>query len=92
MQLVGGADLNGTASGDPSDLRFDRPYRASPTGLIIGLRRLRILSVYSGLRVYLCAGKVRTDETLEIFLNIPIVTTFSTLDLPKLPTRTPVGK
>eukprot|EP00965_Chrysotila_dentata_P076481 2525569-Pleurochrysis_carterae.AAC.1 len=33
MSLVGGADLSGTASGDPTDLRFDRPYRASPTGL-----------------------------------------------------------
>eukprot|EP00965_Chrysotila_dentata_P071282 2355434-Pleurochrysis_carterae.AAC.1 len=33
MSLVGGADLNGTASGDQTDLRFDRPYRASPTGL-----------------------------------------------------------
>eukprot|EP00965_Chrysotila_dentata_P234711 6200339-Pleurochrysis_carterae.AAC.1 len=33
MPLVGGADLNGTASGDPSDLRFNHPYRASPTGL-----------------------------------------------------------
>eukprot|EP00965_Chrysotila_dentata_P181807 6001788-Pleurochrysis_carterae.AAC.1 len=34
MPLVGGADLNGTASGDPTDIRFNRPYRASPTGLI----------------------------------------------------------
>eukprot|EP00965_Chrysotila_dentata_P259762 6213670-Pleurochrysis_carterae.AAC.1 len=25
MPLVGGADLNGTASGDPTDLRFNRP-------------------------------------------------------------------
>eukprot|EP00965_Chrysotila_dentata_P254268 6211819-Pleurochrysis_carterae.AAC.1 len=33
MPLVGGADLNGTASGDPTSLRFDRPNRASPTGL-----------------------------------------------------------
>eukprot|EP00965_Chrysotila_dentata_P240586 6203794-Pleurochrysis_carterae.AAC.6 len=33
MPLVGGADLNGTASNDPTDLRFNRPYRASPTGL-----------------------------------------------------------
>eukprot|EP00965_Chrysotila_dentata_P112851 3728833-Pleurochrysis_carterae.AAC.1 len=33
MPLVGGADPNGTASGDPIDLRFNRPYRASPTGL-----------------------------------------------------------
>eukprot|EP00965_Chrysotila_dentata_P152474 5039037-Pleurochrysis_carterae.AAC.4 len=33
MPLVGGADVNGTASGDPTDLRFDRPYRSSPTGL-----------------------------------------------------------
>eukprot|EP00965_Chrysotila_dentata_P094016 3107249-Pleurochrysis_carterae.AAC.2 len=33
MPLVGGADPNGTASGDPTDLRFNRPYRASPTGL-----------------------------------------------------------
>eukprot|EP00965_Chrysotila_dentata_P153275 5065818-Pleurochrysis_carterae.AAC.2 len=32
MPLVGGKDLNGTASGDPTDLRFNRPYRASPTG------------------------------------------------------------
>eukprot|EP00965_Chrysotila_dentata_P046859 1555275-Pleurochrysis_carterae.AAC.2 len=32
--LVGGADLNGTTSSDPADLRFDRPYRASPTGLM----------------------------------------------------------
>eukprot|EP00965_Chrysotila_dentata_P022116 732080-Pleurochrysis_carterae.AAC.1 len=34
MPLVGGADLNGTAFGDPNDLRFNHPYRASPTGLI----------------------------------------------------------
>eukprot|EP00965_Chrysotila_dentata_P176290 5821199-Pleurochrysis_carterae.AAC.1 len=34
MPLVGGADLNGTASGDPTDLRFNRLYRASPTGLM----------------------------------------------------------
>eukprot|EP00965_Chrysotila_dentata_P205685 6183102-Pleurochrysis_carterae.AAC.1 len=33
MSLVGGADLNGAASGDPTDLRFDRSYRASPTRL-----------------------------------------------------------
>eukprot|EP00965_Chrysotila_dentata_P261251 6214195-Pleurochrysis_carterae.AAC.2 len=31
--LMGGADLNGTASGEPTDLQFDRPYRASPTGV-----------------------------------------------------------
>eukprot|EP00965_Chrysotila_dentata_P252580 6210761-Pleurochrysis_carterae.AAC.3 len=36
MPLVGGADLNGTASGDPTDLRFNRPCRASPTGLYVG--------------------------------------------------------
>eukprot|EP00965_Chrysotila_dentata_P034477 1147372-Pleurochrysis_carterae.AAC.1 len=35
MPLVGGADLNGAASGDPTDLRFDRPYRESPTGLLM---------------------------------------------------------
>eukprot|EP00965_Chrysotila_dentata_P229955 6197504-Pleurochrysis_carterae.AAC.2 len=38
MPLVGGADLNATASSDATDLRFDRPYtilyRASPTGLV----------------------------------------------------------
>eukprot|EP00965_Chrysotila_dentata_P233983 6199912-Pleurochrysis_carterae.AAC.3 len=34
MPLVGGADPNGTAPGDPTDLRFDRPYMASPTGLV----------------------------------------------------------
>eukprot|EP00965_Chrysotila_dentata_P171630 5664156-Pleurochrysis_carterae.AAC.1 len=34
VPLVGDADPNGTASGDPTDLRFDRPYRAnSPIGL-----------------------------------------------------------
>eukprot|EP00965_Chrysotila_dentata_P174690 5766581-Pleurochrysis_carterae.AAC.2 len=33
MPLVGGADLNGTASGDPTDLRFNRLYKASPTVL-----------------------------------------------------------
>eukprot|EP00965_Chrysotila_dentata_P241657 6204409-Pleurochrysis_carterae.AAC.1 len=33
MPLVGGAGLNGNASGDPNNLQFDRPYRASPTGL-----------------------------------------------------------
>eukprot|EP00965_Chrysotila_dentata_P209361 6185244-Pleurochrysis_carterae.AAC.1 len=38
MPLVGGADLNGTASDDPTDLWFDRPYRASPTGLKIASR------------------------------------------------------
>eukprot|EP00965_Chrysotila_dentata_P193199 6175605-Pleurochrysis_carterae.AAC.2 len=45
MPLVGGADLNGTASGDPTDLRFDHPsYRTSPTGaylLRIGPRAFR---------------------------------------------------
>eukprot|EP00965_Chrysotila_dentata_P259208 6213478-Pleurochrysis_carterae.AAC.1 len=35
MPLVGGADLNGTASGDPTDLPFNHPYRASPTGLTL---------------------------------------------------------
>eukprot|EP00965_Chrysotila_dentata_P157625 5207355-Pleurochrysis_carterae.AAC.1 len=35
MPLVGGTDLNGTASGNPTDLRFKRPYRASPTELIV---------------------------------------------------------
>eukprot|EP00965_Chrysotila_dentata_P063060 2089022-Pleurochrysis_carterae.AAC.1 len=35
MPLMGGVDLNGTASGDPTNLRFDRPYRASPTGLYL---------------------------------------------------------
>eukprot|EP00965_Chrysotila_dentata_P237185 6201738-Pleurochrysis_carterae.AAC.2 len=34
MPLVGGADLIGTASGDSTDLRFDRPYRKSPPGLL----------------------------------------------------------
>eukprot|EP00965_Chrysotila_dentata_P044778 1488414-Pleurochrysis_carterae.AAC.3 len=34
MPFVGRADLNGTASGDPTNLRFDRPCRASPTGLL----------------------------------------------------------
>eukprot|EP00965_Chrysotila_dentata_P200307 6179905-Pleurochrysis_carterae.AAC.2 len=33
MPLGTGANLNGTASDDPTGLRFDRPYRASPTGL-----------------------------------------------------------
>eukprot|EP00965_Chrysotila_dentata_P208273 6184607-Pleurochrysis_carterae.AAC.2 len=33
MPLVGGANLHSTASGDPADLRYNRPYRASPTGL-----------------------------------------------------------
>eukprot|EP00965_Chrysotila_dentata_P255847 6212359-Pleurochrysis_carterae.AAC.2 len=28
MPLVGGADPNGTASGDPTDLRSNRPYGA----------------------------------------------------------------
>eukprot|EP00965_Chrysotila_dentata_P084847 2800688-Pleurochrysis_carterae.AAC.10 len=32
MPLVGGANLNGRASGDPTALRFDRPYRASLVG------------------------------------------------------------
>eukprot|EP00965_Chrysotila_dentata_P007583 246894-Pleurochrysis_carterae.AAC.1 len=36
----GGADLNGTASGDPTDLRFNRPNRASPTGLTLGYQGL----------------------------------------------------
>eukprot|EP00965_Chrysotila_dentata_P239774 6203303-Pleurochrysis_carterae.AAC.4 len=35
MPLVGGADCKGTASSDPTDLRFDRRYRASPTGLCL---------------------------------------------------------
>eukprot|EP00965_Chrysotila_dentata_P240603 6203805-Pleurochrysis_carterae.AAC.2 len=35
MPLVGGADLKCTFPGDPSYLRFDHPYRASPTGLPI---------------------------------------------------------
>eukprot|EP00965_Chrysotila_dentata_P240120 6203517-Pleurochrysis_carterae.AAC.4 len=34
MPIVEGADLTGTAFGNPIDLRFDRPYRASPTGLL----------------------------------------------------------
>eukprot|EP00965_Chrysotila_dentata_P169954 5609997-Pleurochrysis_carterae.AAC.3 len=33
MPLVGSTDLTGTASGVPTDLRFDRLYRANPTGL-----------------------------------------------------------
>eukprot|EP00965_Chrysotila_dentata_P210312 6185815-Pleurochrysis_carterae.AAC.1 len=33
MPLVGGNDPNSTASGDPTNLRFDRPYGASPIGL-----------------------------------------------------------
>eukprot|EP00965_Chrysotila_dentata_P235896 6201014-Pleurochrysis_carterae.AAC.2 len=33
MPLVVGADLHGTASDDPTDLRFKRPYGASSTGL-----------------------------------------------------------
>eukprot|EP00965_Chrysotila_dentata_P192962 6175469-Pleurochrysis_carterae.AAC.3 len=33
MPLAEGANLNGTASGGSTDLRFDRSYRASPTGL-----------------------------------------------------------
>eukprot|EP00965_Chrysotila_dentata_P004751 155218-Pleurochrysis_carterae.AAC.2 len=33
MPFVGGTDLNGTASGNPTDLRFERPHGASPTGL-----------------------------------------------------------
>eukprot|EP00965_Chrysotila_dentata_P052568 1744131-Pleurochrysis_carterae.AAC.1 len=38
--LVGGADPNGTASGDPTDLRFDRPkFRARPTGLSLSSAR-----------------------------------------------------
>eukprot|EP00965_Chrysotila_dentata_P239527 6203162-Pleurochrysis_carterae.AAC.1 len=35
MPLAGDANLNGPASGDPTDLRFDHPSRASPTGLPI---------------------------------------------------------
>eukprot|EP00965_Chrysotila_dentata_P111296 3679945-Pleurochrysis_carterae.AAC.1 len=39
MSLVGGADLNGTASGDPTNLRSERPpYRGSPTGLSLSER------------------------------------------------------
>eukprot|EP00965_Chrysotila_dentata_P234496 6200211-Pleurochrysis_carterae.AAC.1 len=38
MPLVGGADLHGKASGDPTNLRFNRPYRASPTGLLKSIR------------------------------------------------------
>eukprot|EP00965_Chrysotila_dentata_P233493 6199609-Pleurochrysis_carterae.AAC.9 len=49
---MGGADLNGTASGDPTDLRFNRPYRAIPTGLYL------ILVMTSNLRYYLrCIAK-----------------------------------
>eukprot|EP00965_Chrysotila_dentata_P218618 6190676-Pleurochrysis_carterae.AAC.1 len=32
MPLVGGADRNGTASGNPTYLRFNHLYRASPIG------------------------------------------------------------
>eukprot|EP00965_Chrysotila_dentata_P005153 169002-Pleurochrysis_carterae.AAC.1 len=39
MALVGGADLSGTASGKSTDLRFDRPYGASPTCLIMTPRK-----------------------------------------------------
>eukprot|EP00965_Chrysotila_dentata_P257131 6212777-Pleurochrysis_carterae.AAC.3 len=35
MPRVGGADLNGTASDETTDLGIDRPYRASPTGLLL---------------------------------------------------------
>eukprot|EP00965_Chrysotila_dentata_P197504 6178222-Pleurochrysis_carterae.AAC.5 len=34
IPLVGCTDLNGTALGDLTDLRFDHPYRTSPTGLL----------------------------------------------------------
>eukprot|EP00965_Chrysotila_dentata_P160253 5292078-Pleurochrysis_carterae.AAC.2 len=36
--LVGGADRNGTAFSDPTDLRSDHAYRASPTDLQYGLQ------------------------------------------------------
>eukprot|EP00965_Chrysotila_dentata_P231987 6198691-Pleurochrysis_carterae.AAC.2 len=39
MPLAGCADLNGTASGDPIDSRFDRSYRANPTGLAHRLQK-----------------------------------------------------
>eukprot|EP00965_Chrysotila_dentata_P014578 483010-Pleurochrysis_carterae.AAC.1 len=45
MPLVGGADLNGNASGDPTDLWFNRPYTASPTGLLMGLVSTIILII-----------------------------------------------
>eukprot|EP00965_Chrysotila_dentata_P257580 6212933-Pleurochrysis_carterae.AAC.2 len=54
MPLVGGADLNGTASGDPTDLRFNRSYRASPTGL-----HLTGTVFASGLRPQLCISRRR---------------------------------
>eukprot|EP00965_Chrysotila_dentata_P100281 3312984-Pleurochrysis_carterae.AAC.1 len=37
MPLAGGTNLNGTASGSPTDLQVERPYRASPTGLMLML-------------------------------------------------------
>eukprot|EP00965_Chrysotila_dentata_P106660 3523084-Pleurochrysis_carterae.AAC.1 len=39
MPLVEGADLHETASGDPTGLRFNRPYRANPTGLQVILSK-----------------------------------------------------
>eukprot|EP00965_Chrysotila_dentata_P213349 6187572-Pleurochrysis_carterae.AAC.1 len=37
--LVGASTLEGFASGVTPDLRFERPCRASPTGLVLCLRR-----------------------------------------------------
>eukprot|EP00965_Chrysotila_dentata_P234795 6200384-Pleurochrysis_carterae.AAC.1 len=57
MPLVGGADLNGTASGDSTDLRFNRPYRASPTGLSIIIPSVATFAQKSKLQVNMSKSK-----------------------------------
>eukprot|EP00965_Chrysotila_dentata_P036409 1212411-Pleurochrysis_carterae.AAC.3 len=44
--LAGGADLNGTASGDLTDLRFNHPYRACPSGLALRIKDPTVLATY----------------------------------------------
>eukprot|EP00965_Chrysotila_dentata_P054885 1822214-Pleurochrysis_carterae.AAC.3 len=68
MPLVGGADLNGTASSDSTDLRFNRPYRARPTGF----KMLRWLTVTRSrhivaAKVYIRYGKacIQWQEALR---------------------------
>eukprot|EP00965_Chrysotila_dentata_P007139 232741-Pleurochrysis_carterae.AAC.1 len=62
MPLVGGADLNGAASGDPTDLRFDRSYRASPTGLL--LTALGFIWLESSL------SHSKANEVEDLWLNV----------------------
>eukprot|EP00965_Chrysotila_dentata_P127459 4215112-Pleurochrysis_carterae.AAC.1 len=61
MPLVGDADLNGTASSDSTDLRFDRPYRASSTGLEM---------CDNGLGLWSCQQEHGEQHMMTIFVHL----------------------